>query len=121
MQQGIERRQYPRVSLSHVTVEVYSSEGKPYKPEFCFVINVSECGMLFKAETPTPEYTPGTVVRLTFVLPDNGVMIRTDASIIHMRSTDLSQYVGVQYKDMALAEKGVLREFVNVSLKSGTP
>lgn len=112
MEQGMERRQYPRVSLSHVTVEVYSAFGQLTSPEFCFIINVSENGMLFKSETLTPGYDAGALLRLTFVLPENNIVIRTDATAIHVRVTELSRYVGVQFKNLGLAETALIRDFV---------
>jgi hypothetical protein len=119
MQQGIERRQYPRVSLNHVTVEVYSVIGKLTDPEFCFIINVSENGMLFKSDLKDVVYQPGIVVRVTFVLPENNIVIRCDAAVIHVRTTELSQYSGVQFKNLGIAETKLLREFVQKSLESG--
>jgi c-di-GMP-binding flagellar brake protein YcgR len=114
---GNERRQYPRVSLTHVTVEVYDSAGQPDKPEFCFIINVSENGMLFKTESHTGDYAENKRVRLTFTLPDNNIIIRTDAVIIHIRETELSEYVGAQFKNLGSTEQRFLRDFVQKSLQ----
>lgn len=113
-----ERRQYPRVSLTHVTVEVYDSMGQPEKPDFCFIINVSENGMLFKTDSDsgTGDYDKNQRVRLTFTLPDNNIVIRTDAVIIHIQATELSKYVGVQFKNMESEEQTLLRDFVQKSL-----
>jgi hypothetical protein len=112
MESGQDRRRYPRVSLNHVTVEVYSDLGQLTSPEFCFIINVSENGMLFKAELQDSNYKAGTLLRLTFVLPENNIVIRTDAVAIHVRVTELSQYVGVQFKNLSLAEVKLIRDFV---------
>jgi PilZ domain len=112
MESGMDRRQYPRVSLNHVTVEVYSELGQLTSPEFCFIINVSENGMLFKADAQKSGYGASMHLRLTFVLPDNNIVIRTDATAIHVRATELSQYVGVQFKNLSLAEIKLIREFV---------
>jgi len=119
MASNTERRRYPRVSLTHVTVEVYDSEGQPAQPEFCFIINVSENGMLFKSDSPNEDYTSNRRVRLTFTLPDNNVVIRTDALIIHIQETDLSRYLGVQFKGLGDAERNFLKEFVKKSLNAG--
>jgi len=116
---NFERRQYPRVSLTHVTVEVYDSEGQPRQPEFCFIINVSENGMLFKTESPNDVYTINRKVRLTFTLPDNNIVIRTDALIIHAQETELSNYIGVQFKNLGNAEHNFLKTFVEKSLGAG--
>lgn len=114
--QGIERRRYPRVSLNHVTVEVYSTLGELENPEFCFIINVSENGMLFKSESKETSFEAGTLLRVTFVLPDGNIVVRCDATAIHVRVTDLSQYIGVQFKNLGLAEAKLLREYVAKSL-----
>jgi hypothetical protein len=113
---GIERRRYPRVSLTHVTVEVYSSFGELTSPEFCFIINVSENGMLFKAESKEKIFESGMLVRVTFVLPDGNIVVRSDATAIHVRVTDLSLYVGVQFKNLGIAERKLLRDYVEKSV-----
>jgi hypothetical protein len=118
MPNNCERRQYPRVSLTHVTVEVYDSNGTPDRPEFCFIINVSEDGMLFKTDNKTEDYAESKRVRLTFTLPDNNIIIRTDAMIIHIQETELSLYAGVQFKNIGVAEQKYLRDFVAASLKN---
>jgi len=115
MTQGIERRRYPRVSLNHVTVEVYSEIGQLTSPEFCFIINVSENGLLFKSDIKDPQYQSASVLRLTFVLPDNNIVVRTDATAIHVRITELSQYVGVQFKNLSLAETKLIRDYISRS------
>ncbi len=109
---GIERRRYPRVSLNHVTVEVYSNLGEPENPQFCYIINVSENGMLFKSENKDPGFEAGMLLRVTFVLPDGNIVIRSDATAIHVQVTELSQYVGVQLKNLGLAEGKLLRDYV---------
>jgi hypothetical protein len=115
--QGIERRRYPRVSLNHVTVEVYSAMGELTSPEFCFIINVSENGMLFKSENKEMTFEAGMLLRLTFVLPDGNIVIRGDAATIHVRITDLAQYVGVQFKNLGLAETKFIRDYVAKNLE----
>ena len=117
MESGMERRRYPRVSLNHVTVEVYSDLGQLTGPEFCFIINVSENGMLFKADLQEPGYDAGMLLRLTFVIPDNSIVIRTDATAIHVRVTELSQYVGVQFRNLSLAEVKLIRDFISKSIE----
>jgi c-di-GMP-binding flagellar brake protein YcgR len=112
-----ERRRYPRVSLNHVTVEIYSATGEPDNPEFCFIINVSENGMLFKTDTKDRNYLANKLIRMTFVIPENNVIIRTDAMIIHVRETDLAAYIGAQFKNLGFAEQKILNEFVQKSLK----
>jgi c-di-GMP-binding flagellar brake protein YcgR len=112
-----ERRQYPRVSLTHVSVEVYDSGGELETPEFCFIINVSENGMLFKSDGKNERYKATKTVRLTFTLPDNAIVVRTDATIVHSQSTDLSVYVGVQFKNLLSSDQKSLQDFVQRSLE----
>jgi hypothetical protein len=117
--QGIERRRYPRISLNHVTVEVYSALGDLINPEFCFIINVSENGMLFKSETKDHGFKPAMLLRLTFVLPDSNIVIRCDAAAVHVRITDLSQYVGAQFTNLGHAETKVIRDYVSKNIEDG--
>jgi c-di-GMP-binding flagellar brake protein YcgR len=112
-----ERRHYPRVSLTHVSVEVYNSGGMLERPEFCFIINVSENGMLFKSDGKSERYKTAQRVRVTFTLPDNAIVVRTDAVVIHSQSTDLSVYVGVQFRNLPPSEQKSLQEFVQKSLE----
>jgi c-di-GMP-binding flagellar brake protein YcgR len=112
-----ERRQYPRVSLTHVTVEVYNAAGLLENPNFCFIINVSENGMLFKSDGKNKDYSSSSRVRLTFTLPDNSIVIRSDATVVHAQETDLAVYVGVQFKNLPAADKKSLQEFVQKSLE----
>ncbi|MBD3347245.1 MAG: hypothetical protein GF401_19495 [Chitinivibrionales bacterium] len=106
---GIEKRRYPRANVSFVTVEVYTRPGVPESPEMCFVINLSEDGMMFRSDR---EYELGQVVLLTFSLPSNEVIIKNDATIIHSRKVNTSTFCGVQFKSMALAERKYLRDFI---------
>ena len=101
-----------------MTVEIYSATGRLDNPEFCFIINVSENGMLFKTDNKDNNYAANKLVRMTFVVPDNNIIIRTDALIIHVRETDLAAYIGAQFKNLALAEQKILNEFVQKSLKN---
>jgi c-di-GMP-binding flagellar brake protein YcgR len=116
MAQPQERRQYPRVSLTHVSVEVYDSAGVLERPEFCFIINVSENGLLFKSDGKNDRYQAKGLVRVTFTLPDNAIVIRTDATIIHTQATELSVYVGVQFKNLTFSDQKSIQEFVQKSL-----
>jgi hypothetical protein len=50
-------------------------------------------------------------------LPDNNIIIRTDAVIIHIRETELSEYVGAQFKNLGSTEQRFLRDFVQKSLQ----
>jgi hypothetical protein len=73
--------------------------------------------MLFKSETQVSGYKAGALLRLTFVIPENNIVIRTDATAIHVRVTELSQYIGVQFKNLGLAENALIRDFVAKSIE----
>ncbi len=108
----IEKRRYPRVSVNFVTVEVYSDAGEPQSPELSFVVNVSEGGMMFRSERG---YEKGQKVLLTFALPgteDGDAVIRTDAMVIHSQKLETSQFFGVQFSGIDLAERERLRQYV---------
>ena len=114
MMHNREQRHYPRVPLTHVSVDVYDSAGRPDKPELCFIVNISEAGMLFKTDsrTETEDYSNDKRVRLTFILPDNNIIIRIDAVIVHTRESELFRYIGVQFKNVGTAEQNYLKDFV---------
>jgi c-di-GMP-binding flagellar brake protein YcgR len=103
------RRKYPRVSVDFVTVEVYSLDGRPQDPVLCYVINISEGGMMFRSERA---YAPGQRLRLTFSLSDTNVIIKTDGTIVHTHQVSSSYLYGVQYKNLGLAEKKHIRDYV---------
>ena len=113
-----ERRQFPRVSLTHATVEVYDTAGRLDEPELCFIINVSENGMLLMADCQAGNFPENERVRLTFTLPDNDIIIRTDAIIVHAQESELSQYLGIQFIHIGNSEQRYLREFVAASLRA---
>jgi hypothetical protein len=108
----IEKRKSPRIIVDFVSVEVYvnwsTTERESEIREICSIRNISETGMMFEIDKP---FDPGTILRLTFALPDSPIVIRTDA-IIH--TTRKKTYeLGVQFKNLALAEQKLLRHFLN--------
>lgn len=113
-----ERRNFPRVDIDYVTVEVYKSflnNSITEVEEICPVINLSETGMKFRAEQC---FEIGQILRLTFVLPDSMVIIRTDALIAHLAPAK-NKYildVGVQFKNMGVAERKLISHFIDKKL-----
>ena len=105
-----DRRRFPRVSVNFVTVEVYTAIGEPDEPEMCFVINLSENGMMLRSKKT---YSSGQRVRLTFTLPESETVIRTDAVMIHSQVLESSSLYGVQFRNLGLAEHSLLRDFVH--------
>jgi c-di-GMP-binding flagellar brake protein YcgR len=117
-----DNRRFPRVSVDFVTVEVYSTVGEAQDPEMCFVINVSEGGMMFRAEK---DYESGQRVQVTFSVSnsanrDGDAMIRTDARVIHVRPTENSRFYGIQFTGLGSAERVALREYVQSRLSTGS-
>ena len=115
----IEKRKSPRIIVDFVSVEV---QGHPFADagaeprEICPVINISETGMLFESDVP---FTSGTILRLTFAVPDSPIVIRTDSIVIHSLKRKVFE-IGVQYKDLAIAEQKLLRHFINKALVKST-
>ena len=115
-----ERRKHPRIETD-VTVEVYTSTlhiAEPEVAEICNVINLSESGMRF---TATRRFDAKQLLRLTFLLPDSIIIIRADARIIHLIKGASKLYeIGVQFANINLAERKIIRHFVNKILKLET-
>jgi c-di-GMP-binding flagellar brake protein YcgR len=109
MGKGEDRRRFERVSVDFVTVEVFSASDEPDSSEMCFVINISENGMMFRA---SQQYQRGQKLRITFSLPIRDTIIRTNALVIHTQELSSSKFVGVQFKDLGIAEHRLLRDFI---------
>jgi Tfp pilus assembly protein PilZ len=111
-----ERRRFQRITINFVTVEVITPQGQPETPEFCFVINLSENGLMFRSER---DYRSGQMLMLTFTIPDGQeTMIRTKAIVIHRQELDSSKFIGVQFKELGIAEHRLLRNYISGFLKS---
>lgn len=116
----IEKRKTPRIIVDDVSVEVRvlpraGSESEPH--EICQVKNISEIGMLF--ETPMAFY-PGDLLRLTFALPDSPIVIRTDAIVVHETKRKKFE-IGVQFKELAIAEQKLLQHFIARATAESAP
>lgn len=105
----MERRQHTRVPIEDVTVEIYTQSGDPDSPEVCTILNLSETGMLFEA---TGSYPPKQLLRLTFVLPDSMVIIRTNATVIHTHQQWDGLHVGVEFGKLGTLERREIKQFV---------
>ncbi|MBD3393902.1 MAG: sigma-70 family RNA polymerase sigma factor [Chitinivibrionales bacterium] len=116
MTRAVEKRRDPRVPLSYVSVGVCSVMGEASPSEFCSVVDLSAGGMRFAARG---SYEPGSHLRLTFNLPGTGIPIRADATVIHNQQDGDLVGTGVQFRDLALAERKLLREFVDEQVQSG--
>lgn len=67
--------------------------------------------MKFRAEK---NFKNGQLLKLTFVLPDSMLVIRTEAIIIYISQTkDRNiQDIGVQFKNIGLAERKFISHFI---------
>lgn len=111
----VERRQFPRIEIDYVTVEVYKPGIHPSETEveeICPVLNLSETGMKFRAEQ---NFNNGQLLKLTFVIPDSMIVIRTDAMIVYIyQSRDKNVLdIGVQFKSVGLAERKLISHFIS--------
>lgn len=108
-----ERRQFPRIDAD-VTVEVYTSAMQTAEPdiaEICAVINLSETGMRFHAARTL---SSDNLLRLTFLLPESIIIIRTDARVVHAhKRKDSTVEIGVQFTNISMSERKLIRHFIS--------
>jgi hypothetical protein len=117
----IEKRKSPRIVVDFVSVEVYINRSEIGREseirEICSIRNISETGMMFEIEK---SFDPGTILRLTFALPNSPIVIRTDAIVIHAKKKR-NYEVGVQYKNLAIAEQKLLQHFMKREMTAHQP
>lgn len=110
----LERRKCPRIDIDLVTVEVYEStqfNAETHIAEICTVENISEEGLLFTGEHM---FSTMQVLRLTFLLPESIVIIRTDAAVAHVKKIGSKLYsTGVQFQGLGEMEQKQIRHFIN--------
>ena len=89
---------------------------EPEVAEICSVINLSESGMRFSAGRRFEQHQ---LLRLTFLLPDSIIIIRTDARIIHLqkRKGDSCE-VGVEFSHISLSDRKIIRHYVEKHFES---
>ena len=109
MKRDSERRRARRIPIEDVTVEVYDSNAHPVSVDICPIMNISKGGMLFETGAV---YEDAQRLRLTFVLPDSIVIIRTDAQVVHKHRDKSLQYVGVSFHRLNPAEKRDIERFI---------
>jgi c-di-GMP-binding flagellar brake protein YcgR len=110
MELTYDRRLYPRISLHHVTVEVYPGGTISWStPQLCLIVNMSETGMQFKSEHCIAEQNP---VYLTFILTHNYIIINTQAVVVHCKESGTEWCVGVQFTKIEKSDRNLIREFI---------
>lgn len=117
-----ERRNFPRVDIDYVTVEVYKSFSNntiTEIEEICSVINLSETGMKFRAEQC---FVKDQLLHLTFVLPNSMVVIRAKSTVVYIFPTQDRNFfdIGVQFKNLGMAERKLIRHFVDKVLSQSS-
>jgi c-di-GMP-binding flagellar brake protein YcgR len=117
----MERRKYPRIDIDLVTVEVYESaepDSAINATEICNVANISEDGMCFFADR---KFDEKQLLRLTFLLPESIVIIRTDASVAYVTKNSTKEYsIGVQFQNLDPSERKQIRHFVSKIITTKT-
>jgi hypothetical protein len=104
-----EKRRCPRLAVENVTVEIYTAEGQTVTPQVCDIVNLSEGGMLFRCDN---RYKMGQLLRVTFMVPDSMVAVRTDAVVVHERIDMSGKYAGVRFAKLGVTEHASLQQFV---------
>ncbi len=110
-----EKRKSARIIIENVTVELYSTDGRLGEPETCDVINLSEGGMLLTCDK---KYGISNTLRVTFVVPDSMITVRSDAVVVH-GFVDLSgKYIGVRFANLPIPEHAMIKQFINRNLNN---
>jgi hypothetical protein len=113
-----ERRKHPRIETD-VTVEVYTSSLQTVDPdvaEICSVVNLSESGMRFRA---VRRFSEKQLLRLTFLLPNSIIIIRTDARVIHYQRRGVKAVeIGVEFTNISNANRKLIKHLVEKKIGS---
>jgi c-di-GMP-binding flagellar brake protein YcgR len=110
----IERRKFQRIDIDLVTVEVYKTQQPDSSvslTEICSVVNISEDGMCFLADH---KFEEKQLLRLTFLLPESIVIIRTDAVVAYITKNSKKEFsIGVQFHNLDPAERKQISHFIS--------
>ncbi len=108
----MERRLHFRVGREAFGVDIKVQSRFPQgenETDHGWVMDLSEGGMLFSAST---NRASGTPVLLTFNLPDTGIRMICEATIVHSRQDDGESRMGAQFRNLGLAERTLLRKCI---------
>lgn len=114
MNQFIEKRQYIRVPLTFVTVEVYSAFKQIDSSETCSIIDMSENGMKILSKE---NYEIQQRLRVTFILPGSTIPIRANAFVVYQQPHSTLRYTGIQFTDLGLIEFTLLKKYIETLSK----
>lgn len=108
----MERRQHIRIDKNRFKVEIRVKSRLPQENDifdYGSVEDLSEGGMLFSTQKNRDS---GTLVILSFALPDSGIKMISEALIIHSRNESGAFKIGAQFKNLGLAERTLLRKCI---------
>jgi hypothetical protein len=110
MSNPADRRKKTRTAIEDVTVEIQNAaDSRNHVVEICPIINISESGMLFETSN---RYTPTQPLRLTFVLPNSIIIIRTDVCVVHSFKSGPFAHVGVRFGKQGSPERNAIITYV---------
>ena len=112
MNKFIERRQYIRVPLTYVTVEVISKSREIESSETCSVVDISENGMKIISKKL---YKIRQKLHMTFVLPGNSIPIRAESMVVYQQAHNSLMYTGIQFIKLDLVEFTLLKKYIDQS------
>jgi PilZ domain-containing protein len=104
-----DKRKNLRIPIEDVTFEIYAEDGQPDTPEVCEIANLSEGGLLF---TSSKAYTISQPLRLTFIIPNTILTVRTDAVVVHSYVDLSGKYVGVRFAKLDVPEQSTIKHYV---------
>ncbi len=115
-QQYKEKRQFIRIPLTYITVEIYSDRGNLKSSETCNIIDISENGMKFVTEK---SYMIKQPIHITFVLPESPLPIQIEATVVYQQSQSTLLQTGIKFSSIGLEEYAILKKFIeNSTLKN---
>ena len=110
----IEKREFIRVPLTYVTVDVYSSVREVESSETCSIIDMSINGLGFISKK---HYEISQPIRITFVLPGSTIPIRANAVVVYQIPRNELLHTGIQFTNIGLAEFALMKKYIEIMTK----
>ncbi|KMQ50052.1 hypothetical protein CHISP_3006 [Chitinispirillum alkaliphilum] len=114
----MDQRLQPRVKISSLGAEIMDQSSLPggeCRSEPVTVLNVSEAGMLYKSRKGKKV---GETLVAAFTLPNTPLSIRSSVTVIHCTCEWPNYHIGVQFKNLGLAERKVIRDFIRMEMEN---
>lgn len=110
-----DRRRYPRIDIDFVTVEVYMEDTtRTELAEICPVVNLSLSGMRFNSDR---QFSTEKLLRLTFILPESMIIIRVNATIVHIHESEPRKYsYGVNFDNLGPTQEQLINHFIQKTI-----